>query len=70
MAAKIYIDDTIPRLEDWAKRLLAYVEDGDMLRTQLAAVKKLLRYQKIDTITLRRELANRAIELEQYPFVI
>jgi hypothetical protein len=67
---KIYIDDTIPKLENWAKRLLAYVEEGDMLRTQLTAVKKLARYQPIDTITLRRELADRAIDLEQYPFVI
>jgi alkylation response protein AidB-like acyl-CoA dehydrogenase len=70
IVAKLYIDETIPKMENWAKRLLAYVEDGDMLRTQLAAVKKLARYQQIDTISLKRELADRAIDLEQYPFVI
>ncbi len=69
-AVQVYVDRTIPKLENWAKQLLAYVEEGDMLRTQLAAVKKLARYQPIDAITLRRELADRAIDLEAYPFII
>ena len=47
---------------------LAHVEEGDMLRTQLAGVKKLARYQPIDAVNLRREIAERVIDLESYPF--
>jgi len=67
-ATKTYVDETLPKIEVWAKQALAYVEEGDMLRTQLAGVKKLARYQPIDAITLRREIADRIIELESYPF--
>ena len=67
-AVKVYVDETIPKIEMWAKEALAHVEEGDMLRTQMAGVKKLARYQPIDTIALRRQVADRIIELEAYPF--
>jgi alkylation response protein AidB-like acyl-CoA dehydrogenase len=67
-AVKVYVDETIPRIETWAKQVLAHVEEGDMLRTQLAGVKKLARYQPIDAVNLRREIADRIIDLEAYPF--
>jgi alkylation response protein AidB-like acyl-CoA dehydrogenase len=67
-AVKAYVDDTVPKIEHWAKRLIAYVEDGDMLRTQLASIKKLARYQLLDSITLKKDLADRVIDLEEYPF--
>ncbi len=67
-AVKVYVDDTIPKIESWAKQIIAYVEEGDMLRTQLAGVKKLARYQPIDAVTLKREIADRIIDLEAYPF--
>jgi hypothetical protein len=37
------MDDTIPKIDGWAKKVLAYVEEGDTLRTQLAWLKKLAR---------------------------
>ena len=67
-AVKVYVDDTIPKIESWAKQVIAYVEEGDMLRTQLAGVKKLARYQPIDAVSLKREIADRIIDLEAYPF--
>ena len=67
-AVKVYVDETIPKIENWAKEILAHVEEGDMLRTQLAGVKKLARYQPIDAVSLRREVADRIIDLESYPF--
>jgi alkylation response protein AidB-like acyl-CoA dehydrogenase len=67
-ATKAYIDETLPRIDAWAKQALAHVEEGDMLRTQLAGLKKLARYQPIDAIGLRREIADRIIEVESYPF--
>jgi alkylation response protein AidB-like acyl-CoA dehydrogenase len=67
-AVQVYVDETIPKIEIWAKQILAYVEKGDMLRTQLAGVKKLARYQPIDAVSLTRQIADRIIELESYPF--
>jgi alkylation response protein AidB-like acyl-CoA dehydrogenase len=67
-AVKVYVDQIIPKIEIWAKQVLAHVEEGDMLRTQLAGVKKLARYQPVDAITLQRAIADRIIELESYPF--
>ncbi|MBW2615618.1 MAG: acyl-CoA dehydrogenase family protein [Deltaproteobacteria bacterium] len=67
-AVKVYVDELIPRIESWAKQILSYVEEGDMLRTQLAGVKKLARYQPIDAVTLKRDIADRIIDLEAYPF--
>ena len=67
-AVKVYVDDTIPKIESWAKQVIAYVEEGDMLRTQMAGIKKLARYQPIDAVSLKREIADRIIDLEAYPF--
>jgi hypothetical protein len=67
-AVKVYVDAMVPQIESWAKQVLAYVESGDTLRTQLAGVKKLARYQPIDAVSLRRSIADRIIELEAYPF--
>ncbi len=67
-AVQVYVDETLPRLETWAKQVLAHVESGDMLRTQLAGVKKLTRYQPVDAVALRRSIADRIIGLEAYPF--
>jgi alkylation response protein AidB-like acyl-CoA dehydrogenase len=67
-AVKSYVDDIIPQIEAWAKKVIAYVEEGDMLRTQLAGIKKLARYQPIDGVSLKRAVADRIIDLEAYPF--
>ena len=67
-AVKVYVDEAIPKIEGWAKQVIAYVEEGDMLRTQLAGIKKLARYQPIDAVSLKREIADRIIDLEAYPF--
>ncbi|MCP4681078.1 MAG: acyl-CoA dehydrogenase [Desulfobacterales bacterium] len=67
-AVKAYANEIIPKIEIWAKEILAYSEEGDALQTQLAGVKKLARYQHIDAVTLKRLLADRIIELEAYPF--
>jgi alkylation response protein AidB-like acyl-CoA dehydrogenase len=67
-AVKVYVDEAIPKIENWAKQIIAYVEEGDMLRTQLAGIKKLARYQPIDAVSLKRGIAKRIIDLEAYPF--
>jgi alkylation response protein AidB-like acyl-CoA dehydrogenase len=67
-AVKAYVDQTVPRIERWGKEVVARCEEGDTLRTQLALVKKLARMNPVDLIGLKREVADRIIDLESYPF--
>ncbi len=39
-----------------------------MLRTQLAALKKLSRFTPVNMIALRREIADYVIKIGRYPF--
>ncbi|MDX9721536.1 MAG: acyl-CoA dehydrogenase family protein [Myxococcota bacterium] len=67
-AMRCYVDDCIPKMERWAKTVATYCERGDMLRTQLAGIKKFMRYQPIDSIAAKRRLAKLVCERENYPF--
>jgi alkylation response protein AidB-like acyl-CoA dehydrogenase len=63
---KVYFNDAFNRIELLAKEALASMEEGDTLRTQLSALKKLTRSTPINTTRLRRAIAGRIIEAEAY----
>jgi alkylation response protein AidB-like acyl-CoA dehydrogenase len=63
---KVYFNDAFGRIELLAKEALASMEEGDTLRTQLSALKKLTRSTPINTTRLRRAIAGRIIESEGY----
>jgi acyl-CoA dehydrogenase-like protein len=65
---KIYIYDAVDRMEMEARRALARIAEGDMLRTQLSMLRRFLKRTPADTIGLKRRVADRAIELGRYPF--
>ncbi|MCU0661501.1 MAG: acyl-CoA dehydrogenase family protein [Myxococcota bacterium] len=67
-ATELFIDTTLPILEQRGKRLLTHMEKGDMLRTQLAGLRKLAKYQPIDAIDRSRIVADLVTERECYPF--
>ncbi len=60
-------DETISLAEPAARRVLAACSEGDMLRTQLAILRRLARYTPADTVALSRTVARHAIQLERYP---
>jgi len=62
-----YVDDALPKIEAWARSALAHVESGDGLKAQLAALRRFTRYEPIDSIFLKRMIADRVIEREAYP---
>ncbi len=66
--ARVFINDALPRLESHAKTALAAIAEGDTLRTQLAALKRLTRHTPINTITARRRIADRLLESGRYAF--
>jgi alkylation response protein AidB-like acyl-CoA dehydrogenase len=67
-ATRIFAYEAADRIEAEAKRALARIAEGDTLRTQLAILRRLLRRTPPDVIGLKRQVADRAIELGRYPF--
>jgi alkylation response protein AidB-like acyl-CoA dehydrogenase len=65
---KVYVNDAFERVEGYAKQALAAIAEGDTLRTQLSALKKLTRFTPVNTVTLRREIADSVIKIGRYPF--
>ena len=60
-------DETMGQAEQAARRVLAACGDGDMLRTQLAILKRLARFTPGDAVAQSRTVARAAIALERYP---
>lgn len=65
---KVYVNDAFDRVEGFAKQAFAAIAEGDTLRTQLSALKKLTRFTPVNTIALRREIADSVIKIGRYPF--
>lgn len=66
-AARIFVNDSMPKIEAWAKAGLAATVEGDELRTLLAALRRFMKHTPINTVALRRKIAARVIETERYP---
>jgi alkylation response protein AidB-like acyl-CoA dehydrogenase len=63
---RVYINDAFARVEWMAKQIFAAVAEGEELRTQLMALKRLAKNTPINTIALRREIAESVIPLGRY----
>jgi alkylation response protein AidB-like acyl-CoA dehydrogenase len=61
-------DETIVVAETAARRVLAACGEGDLLRTQLAILKRLARFTPANAVHLSRTVAGHCIKLERYPF--
>jgi hypothetical protein len=67
-AARVYVNDAAARVDASAKSALAAMADGDTLRTLLAALRRLLKVTPINTVVLRRQLADATVERRTYLF--
>jgi butyryl-CoA dehydrogenase len=63
---RVYMTQAMEKIESAAKRIIAAVADGDMLRTQLAILRRLAKYEPFNTIELRQQIAQRTIEVGKY----
>jgi len=50
------------KVESAARKVIAAVAEGDMLRTQLATLRRLAKYEPFKTIELRQQIAQKMIE--------
>jgi butyryl-CoA dehydrogenase len=63
---RVYLAGAMERLESAAKAVLAAASEGDMLRTHLAILRRLSKFDPFDRVGLRRLIAHRVIETGKY----
>jgi alkylation response protein AidB-like acyl-CoA dehydrogenase len=63
---QVYLAEAINKIEAAAKKVIAAVAEGDMLRTQMAILRRLSKHEPVNTIALRQQIANRVLEAGKY----
>ena len=67
-AARAFVSDAAGRIDAAARSALAAMAEGDTLRTHLAALRRLLRVPPVNTVAIRRRLADQTVERAGYIF--
>src|ERR1700728_3091499 len=63
---RVYLSQAMERVESAARKVIAAVADGDMMRTQLEILRRLAKYEPFNTIELRQQIAQKMIERGKY----
>ena len=63
---RVYLSQAMEKVESAARKVIAAVADGDMLRTQLAILRRLAKHEPFNTIELRQQIAQKMIERGKY----
>ncbi len=63
---RVYLTQAFEKVEAAAKKVIADVAEGDMLRTQLAILRRLAKHEPFNTIALRQQIAQKTIERGKY----
>src|SRR6202521_5474483 len=63
---RVYLSQAMEKIEAAARKVIAAVADGDMLRTQLAILRRLAKHEPFNTIELRQQIAQNVIEGGKY----
>jgi alkylation response protein AidB-like acyl-CoA dehydrogenase len=66
---RVYLSQAMEKIEAAARKIIAAVAEGDLLRTQLAILRRLAKYEPFNTIELRRQIAGKVIERGKYTLV-
>jgi alkylation response protein AidB-like acyl-CoA dehydrogenase len=66
---RVYLAQAMDKIEAASRRIIAAVAEGDMLRTQLAILRRLAKYEPFNTIGLRQQIAQKVIERGKYTLV-
>jgi alkylation response protein AidB-like acyl-CoA dehydrogenase len=64
--ARTFINDAMSLIDFSARQVLAAVAEGDAMRTQLAALRRLLRWVPVNTVRTRQRIADFLIESNRY----
>src|SRR5213594_351808 len=66
---RVYLSQAMEKIEAAARKIIAAIADGDMLRTQLAILRRLAKYEQFNTIELRQQIAQKVVERGKYTLV-
>jgi alkylation response protein AidB-like acyl-CoA dehydrogenase len=64
--ARVYIAEAIEKVENAARAVIAASAEGDLLRSQLAILRRISRYEPYNTIGLREKIAAKVIAAGKY----
>lgn len=64
--ARVYMGGAMERIESPAKMVIAASSEGDMLRSQMAILRRLAKYEPFNTMALREQIAQKVIETGKY----
>src|ERR1700734_1794386 len=67
-ATRAFIYDAMDRVEKDARVALAGCADGDTLTTQLAVLRRFAKHAPVNTIAIRRRIADAVLAQDKYPF--
>jgi alkylation response protein AidB-like acyl-CoA dehydrogenase len=65
-AARVFVNDATQRVDAAARSALAAMADGDTLRTLLAALRRILKISPVNTVAMRRALADAVVARGRY----
>jgi butyryl-CoA dehydrogenase len=63
---RVYLASAIEKIDSAAKKVVAAVSEGDMLRSQMAILRRLGKHEPFNTVALRQQIAQRVIEAGKY----
>jgi butyryl-CoA dehydrogenase len=63
---QFYVSNAIDRIELAARKVIGAVAEGDMLRTQMAILRRLAKHDPTNTIALGRQIAGHALAAGRY----
>jgi alkylation response protein AidB-like acyl-CoA dehydrogenase len=63
---QLYVNNAMPKVADYAQQLVATMETGETLDSQLATLWKAAQFTPVNGVQLRREIADETIEVGHY----
>ena len=63
---RVYLAQAMEKIESAVRKIISAVAEGDMLRTQLAILRRLAKYEPFNSIDLCQQIAQRMIERGKY----
>jgi alkylation response protein AidB-like acyl-CoA dehydrogenase len=62
----VFLRDAMGRIEVSARHVLGGCSEGDALRTNMAVLRRLAKYEPVNAVALRRQIAGRLLARERY----
>jgi butyryl-CoA dehydrogenase len=63
---QVYLSNAMARIDAAARKVLPAIAEGDMLRTQMAILRRLSKHEPVNTIGLRQQIAQRVLDAGKY----